>query len=507
MVSLRRLSLRRQQLAFFAVVTGFVLVLIAMATGVSARSSQLFGESLNRYFHIHQLRTGLSETHQDLELYLRRGDPDLLVSLDNRETTLTETYRKLASLGIRDRSSRFELNAVFYGLRAYRTAALRAIREYDQDNGGYYFSLAYAERIRTYVDLYLERLLAAQLDLGDTAYRTALARQAALQWWGPGGIIAVGIALAVFALLFTRSVSRPLERIAEEAHALAGGAFNRPPVVVPESPELREVARAFNRMSDGIRDLVEDLKDKHELERRLHQEELANLSMERLLRESQLVALQSQINPHFLFNTLNSVARTARLERADRSEDLIRRLSSVLRYILRSPNRSVPLTDELTIVRDYLALQAVRFGSRLHTDVSADPAVDRVPIPPLVLQPLVENAVVYGIEPREHGGRVTVRAERTQDGPAARVRIRVSDDGAGMDHRTLRHLMQDDPDTTGDSTEGIGVLNVRARLGLFYGSAHSFSLESRPDHGTAVTIVLPLEVPAQDHELQHSDRR
>lgn len=262
------------------------------------------------------------------------------------------------------------------------------------------------------------------------------------------------------------------------------------------------MAVAFNTMSSNIRHLVLDLKDKQEIERRLHQQELSNVSMERLLRESQLVALQSQMNPHFLFNTLNSIARTATIENADRSRSLIQGLSVVLRYILRNPRRSVALSEEMRIVQEYLALQAVRFGSRLTSLVEIDPAVEEAQIPPLILQPLVENAVIYGIEPLEAGGRVSVMADREKprDG-TGRLRIHVADNGAGMPAETVSHLLQDQPDTGGRSTEGIGVLNVRARLELFFGDSHEFAIRSSPGEGTDVYLTIPLATATETYGL------
>jgi sensor histidine kinase YesM len=224
--------------------------------------------------------------------------------------------------------------------------------------------------------------------------------------------------------------------------------------------------------------------------------------MERLLRESQLVALQSQMNPHFLFNTLNSIARTAGIENASRSRDLIQGLSAVLRYILRNPRQSVSLNEEIRVVREYLSLQAVRFGSRLETEVVVDPDTESAHIPPLILQPLVENAVIYGIEPIENGGRVSIVTERertTNDGE--RLTIRVSDNGAGMDSDTVAHLLQEEPDTGGHVADGIGVLNVRARLELFFGSNHLFAIHSAPGRGTNVTLSIPFGTNTETYGL------
>lgn len=502
--AVRSMTLRRQQLLFFSVVTVFVLVLIATSIGVTTRYAGIFGSNLKRYFLIHELRTALSSADENLDTYFRTRDESFIDGTWVDATRVWERYLELVRLDFGDVPSRLEMRAIYYGLRAYERAVREGIERFADDGDDAYRFLARAHRIQGYVDMYLERLFQIQLEEGQRGYEDALVQQARIRAFGLAGIVVVAGALTTFALLFSRSVTHPLDQLVAEAHALAAGEFDRPAMALPESRELREVALAFNRMTRGIRELVSDLKDQHELERRLHQQELSNMSMERHLREAQLVALQSQINPHFLFNTLNSVARTARIEGAEGSERLIRGLSSVLRYILRNPRQSVSLREEMRVIGDYLALQAVRFGSRFTYRIEVAEGIEDAQIPPLILQPLVENAVIYGVEPNEAGGTVTVGAAAPDEGD--RLVLTVRDDGAGMDALTIEELMRTDIDTTGDATSGIGVLNVRARLALFFGDSHRFSIDGAPGSGTTVTIELPRQLEAERYAFYGSDR-
>ncbi len=504
---LRALSLRRQQLIFFSVITVFVLLLIATTLGVTARYSSVFGTSLNRYFHIQELRSGLSDIHGSLEIYFRTADEQLLKRIEAQAERVRESYVSLVDMKMEDLPSRLELRAIHYGLAAYEQTAEGAVERLQRGDQDAYITLSRAARIRLYVDSYLERLFQIQLSYGRQGYDAAVDQQNTIRVLGLGGIFLVGAALTVFALLFSRSVTRPLDLLVHEAHALAAGDFDRPSLMIPDSSDLRDVALAFNRMTSSIRKLLADLADQHELERKLHQQELSNISMERLLREAQLVALQSQINPHFLFNTLNSVARMAQIEGADNSEKLIRGLSAVLRYILRNPRRSVALREEIRIVEEYLALQAVRFGPRLTYRITVDPKLTGAQIPPLILQPLVENAVLYGIEPLEDGGEVTVTVSDTFSGARALevLKIVVEDNGAGMPEDTVFHLLQDTVETSGDSTTGIGVLNVRARLDLFFAGTQSFFLDSIEGKGTRVEIHIPLRMDEETYGFHRTD--
>lgn len=487
---LRRLSLRHQQLLFFAVVTALVLVIMGVGISVSARYTETFGESLNRYLRIHDLRSALSTAHSHLSHYVRRSDPADRQVLEDQEARIEAIWAAIGGLEIDDRASRFELVATYYGLLAYRSAAYRAMAEYEADDGRYAFTIAYADRVYGYVDSYLERLLSIQLDAGRYEYEAAIDRQHQIRTFALSAIVLVGVALAVFATLFARSVTIPLERITADAHALAAGDFDRAALELPESADLHDVALAFNTMSASIRGLVNDLRDKHELQQRLHEQEISNIQMERLLRESQLVALQSQMNPHFLFNTLNTIARTAHAESAGRSERSIRGLAAVLRYLLHSPTHSVSLREELRVVSDYLELQQVRFGRRLRYRVEVDPGAEEAQIPPLVIQPIVENAVIYGVEPLEDGATVTVAARRS----GGRILLTVSDDGAGMDREHLAALLsaEAEAESIGERVQGIGLRNVRKRLSLYSGDEMAFSIRSAVGEGTVVEIELPL---------------
>jgi two-component system, sensor histidine kinase YesM len=505
---LRSLSLRRQQLIFFSVITVFVLLLIVTTVGITARYSRVFGTSLNRYFHIQELRSGLSDIQGNLEIYFRTADRQQFDHIEAQAERVRESYGSLVTMNMEDIPSRLELRATYYGLTEYERTIRDAVTRLQRGDEVAYITLTRAERIRQYVDSYLERLFQIQLAYGRQGYDAALQQQNTIRVLGLGGILLVGMALTVFALLFSRSVTRPLDLLVHEAHALAAGDFDRPSLEIPDSGDLRDVALAFNRMTSSIRKLLEDLTDQHDLERKLHQQELSNISMERLLREAQLVALQSQINPHFLFNTLNSVARMARIEEAESSEKLIRGLSAVLRYILRNPRRSVAVREEIRIVEEYLALQAVRFGTRLTYRVVVESGVSEAQMPPLILQPLVENAVLYGIEPLEGGGEVSVSVSGGPSGDRDDdvLKIVIEDNGAGMSSDTVRHLLQDAVETSGDSTTGIGVLNVRARLDLFFAGTQRFHLVSTEGVGTRVEIQIPLHMEAETYGFHRVDR-
>ena len=199
----------------------------------------------------------------------------------------------------------------------------------------------------------------------------------------------------------------------------------------------------------------------------------------RMLLEARLDALQRQINPHFLFNTLNSIASLVRVK-PELAREMTVKLANILRALLKDHDSYVPLREELSFTDDYLDIEVVRFGpEKLRVEKDIDPRTLEVMVPSILLQPLIENSIKHGLEPRIHGGTVTVRSRLDGD----RVHIEVADDGVGMGNRPETALRR-----TG---AGIGMKNVQERLEVLYGNEAQFTVVSSPGRGTLVSIDIP----------------
>jgi two-component system LytT family sensor kinase len=200
----------------------------------------------------------------------------------------------------------------------------------------------------------------------------------------------------------------------------------------------------------------------------------------RLLLEARLDALQRQINPHFLFNTLNSIASLVRVK-PELAREMIVKLGNILRALLKDHDSFVPLSEELKFTDDYLDIEVVRFGTdKLRVEKEIDPETLGVMVPSILLQPLIENSIKHGLEPRVKGGTVMLRSHLVE----GRLRIEVADDGVGIVNRPRSELRR-----TG---AGIGMKNVQERLEVLYGDQASFSVVSNPGRGTLVSIELPV---------------
>lgn len=209
----------------------------------------------------------------------------------------------------------------------------------------------------------------------------------------------------------------------------------------------------------------------------LMQEKYDNQALERSLKTSQVKALQHQLNPHFMFNTLNTIARLAMFEDAPQTQELAMGFSQYLRYVLRkqSKNELVDLKLELENVEHYLKIFKVRFDNRFDYKIMADQATEGIKVPFMILQPLVENAIVHGVEPSLEHCDIFIETELTDSS----LQITVRDTGEGFESDNIQ--------------EGVGMKNIRERLTLHYGYEASVQVNSSRGHGTSVMLSIPMK--------------
>lgn len=284
------------------------------------------------------------------------------------------------------------------------------------------------------------------------------------------------IILAIFfTLWFSNGITRPLKKLSLAAKEVSRGELVGDPVEIKSKDELKLLGDTFNNMRSDIHGLIEEIKDKSELDR--------------LLKEMELKHLQNQINPHFLFNTLNTLTKMAYLEEAKTTSNLIESVATLLRHSLGDIDGSVPLSDEVEVVKDYFLIQKTRFSERIRFKLDIDESCLETLVPRLTLQPLVENAFIHGIEEKEEGGVIALHIYQADE----KVLVEVKDDGVGMAQDQIDRLLTSTNDSNqhvGHST-GIGLTNVIRRLELFYQEKHVVEIESEINFGTMIRLVLP----------------
>jgi len=220
------------------------------------------------------------------------------------------------------------------------------------------------------------------------------------------------------------------------------------------------------------------------------------VEQEKALLQARMDALISQINPHFLFNTLNTISSLIRFD-PDMARTVLLKLSNILRRRLKAQVHFSPLQQELDFIDDYLDIEVVRFGrDKLHILKEIDPATLDMVVPSMILQPLVENALRHGIAPKIEGGTITLRAKHGN----GRLTVEVIDDGVGISEQRQTEVYD----------SGIGISNVRERLKVVYGQDFVMKIDSQPGKGTAIRFEIPelvTSLPAKPLELTRAPLR
>ncbi|MCW1382118.1 histidine kinase [Novosphingobium sp. KCTC 2891] len=220
------------------------------------------------------------------------------------------------------------------------------------------------------------------------------------------------------------------------------------------------------------------------------------IHLENQATSAQLAMLRYQLNPHFLFNTLNSISTLVLLKQTEPANAMLSRLSSFLRYtLINEPTARVTVAQEVETLKLYLDIERMRFEERLRTDFRIDEDTRAALMPSLLLQPLVENAIKYAVSPVEDGAQITIATQLV----GSMLRVTVSDTGPGLptgtDPSTLFGVTSDSSDTlsSGHVSTGVGLANIRDRLGQAYGENQRFEISNRPEGGFSVVIELPFE--------------
>ena len=284
-------------------------------------------------------------------------------------------------------------------------------------------------------------------------------------------ILAVAITLIVTLLLLNRiltGVVKPLKKLEKYMVQVNPDNMDQRMEILTDD-EIGHLSMKFNQMMDRIRNLKEQVIEEQEDKRKY-----------------ELQALQAQINPHFLYNTLDSIIWMAETNDSN-IVAMTEALAKLFRISLNKGNEEISLERELEHVKNYLIIQSMRYADKFTYEISAEPGVERCRTIKLILQPIVENCIYHGIKKKRGTGKITIRAYRREQN----LIIEVSDDGCGMPEEICRKILSDEIESENISGSGIGVKNVKERIQLRFGKKYGLSYSSEEGVGTTVTYVLP----------------
>jgi sensor histidine kinase YesM len=288
------------------------------------------------------------------------------------------------------------------------------------------------------------------------------------------------------------SISVPVLKLANASRKIAANDFFIDDVEADNKDEMGELETAFNKMKYATGEYIRGMEDRRIVLDQLHAKELENLEIEKQMETMNLELLKSQINPHFLFNTLNVIKGTANLEDAPTTEQMIEALSSIFRYNLKNQAKEALLAQELKISRDYMYLQKMRFGDRVSFEVDSDVDENKVIVPTFTFQPLLENAIIHGISHKVEGGKILIKIRQNED----MLHIEVSDTGEGMDEELLEKVRAQleigNEKVIDKDIIGIGLGNINRRIRTMY-KGGSLRIESTKNVGTTIIIDIPMQ--------------
>lgn len=484
-----RLSLRAKLLIFFVVIVLAVTVIGLYSYTVAYRYTDEFQKTLQSHYRINTFLLALRKDYEQLNTSMKSTLPIDFTAVQESQEKLNVLLDWINRESNTSQQAYFQINALRNALGVYIQKSNESIKEYTQGGKDYFPEYYMAQRIYFYMEKYLSDLQQIRLSEGWLYYYSLSRRSETTRWLVIGIIAFVALLSLRFTFVFSRHFTAPIHTLAEFSRRIAAGELDLPLINAPshQSDEIGVLTDSFNVMSQSIRTLVENLTEKSVLEKQLHEEELEKESTLRALREAQLISLQTQIKPHFLFNTLNVIARQAQLEKAEQSEALIRSLANLFRYNLVSHQQTVSLDQELAIIGEYIELQKKRFGERIQYRLNCAVNPSDIFLPPLILQPFVENSVCHGLEPKIEGGIVRVDIKERN----GRYVIRIVDTGIGMDKETKLKLVASGSDLMEGFTHGISIRNVLKRLNLYYSGEERAALYSKPGRGSLTVISIP----------------
>ena len=486
----KQMSLRAKATGWLAAILLVTLISIGIATAVGQWTVKAFDTLLEDNAACYAVQDAIKEETRAFEHYVREPSQessqtfaDACAAAEESLAALPFDYAKIGE----DRYARtWSLRQGYAGYQKARDAFLQLAPSAED----------YVERMyavmdqQDYLAEYALRLTQATLEQENTTYSSQATRLQRLPWLY-FGLLAAAVALMLLLIrVLNRAVVQPLLRLAQASRSIAGGDYTGADLPVHSGDEVGQLVRTFNRMKHAMAEHLSTLNA-------LHREEVRNLALEKDLEHTRLEVLKSQVNPHFLFNTLNMISCMARLEDASTTDQMIVHLGSLFRHNLRTKQQEVTLEEELDGLEDYIYLQQMRFDGRITVEkkIEADPAAVR--LPSFTLQPIVENAFSHGLKSCEEGGRILLRGWMQ----GRTLILTVADNGRGMTPAELDALQEKiaQSERTGRS---IGLGNISRRITMLYPEGR-MQVFSREGHGTVIRFEIPQEDREEDgsHEV------
>lgn len=494
-INLRKLSLQGKMSSIYILANLLVFVVtLILLSGINSMSHDMdmvYQDNL----HLNELSAALTDVQDSMTDYLNAKTSDSLEEFYRNEQTYSQMVLELndditgISFGRMERSikhmSEKYLDIVGQTIEAKRGRNVEKYRVRYEN----------ATQMYDYINTYIYSLNNEQFKSNSENYSELSKAFRSFETVSMLVLFVVIVGNVGVIVRLTGTIISPLKNLAASANEVAKGNFDTELIDVQAEDEIGVVTGAFNQMVISIRQYIERIRQSMETERAMKEKELM---MEAHLKDAKLRYLQAQINPHFLFNTLNAGAQLAMMEGADRTYEYVQNMAEFFRYNVKKGNDTVTIREEMELVDNYIYILNVRFSGDIHYEKKVDKLLLNVEMPSMILQPIVENCVNHGIREMDGEGRIWLSVYRVDDA----VCISIKDNGIGMSRETIDEIMSGtyrDKELAAGSN-GIGMDNVIARLKLFSESDNVMSIISEGENqGTEVIIYLQMRERGEEN--------
>lgn len=491
-------SISAKLISIFFLLTGILLITNLSVNAYLNKSLQRVNTVYASNVTSNILSEKLKEVQTNVYEYLNTKSSASLVNYYKSE----QEYRSLLE-NLNDKITNDEMLMLEKNIRNMSDTYLNLTDETVKEKRGrnvekYKTSYEETKLLNQYINSYISNLNSEQLKQNSKNYQLLLISLNYTEVISLAIIFSVVIVSLFMLLLLLRNMIGPLVQLAHNANEVAGGNFNTEFIKPKSKDEVGILASTFNTMLQSIKNYIEQIKEDMENEQKLKQRQLM---MENHLKDAQLKYLQAQINPHFLFNSLNAGAQLAIMEDAQQTSLFVEKMADFFRYNVKKMEQDTTLLEEIEAVDNYIYILNVRLTGDILFNKEISGNTGDVWVPSMILQPIVENAVKHGISDIDWPGEILLKVEQYED----YLLIVVKDNGVGMTKEKIKEVLSGVVNTAEDDTStGIGLHNVISRLWLYYGQENLLTIHcDGTDKGTEVRIVIPRLASARRKGANH----
>lgn len=484
-----RTTLRGKLILTFAATSAIIfLINIFLFFNINHALDRMIDRAFYTNVQISSLSDSLDSIQGKMAEYLSTKSTDSLGQFYEQETAFHNTLDGLDVSGSRD-----EIQVTLSNIRSLSDSYLDACETTLAAKRGrnvprYRENYDKATQIYGYLQSYIYSLNNMVLQTSSESYSLLRAMLRTLELVSMAVLAVITIINLLITLTFIREATAPMKDLVEEAGEIGRGNFDVPALKAQSDDELGVVSSAFNEMVVSIRGYVDRLRESMENANRMKERELL---MDTHLKEAELKYLQAQINPHFLFNTLNAGAQLSMMEGADRTYRYLQNVAAFFRSKTNREKQVTTLADEIALVDNYIYIINVRFSGSISYEKHVDEDLVNVSIPSMILQPIIENAINHGVRDIDWPAVITLSVYRT----GKLITISVRDNGRGMSQEQIQAILSGNAPVRqkGDETNGVGLGNVVSRLQLFYNQEDVFDVTSPGENkGSEVLLYIPM---------------